>query len=142
MQVMGTMSKVFVIFLFTLMPVSVFAMSALSDEDLSNISGRSGVSIMPNITMSIHIDVLAWGDSDGLGSDNIWGVQTSGGYFGVTNLTLTNLYIGPRTGPYTGMWPITINVSNGVVRAVDESYTRIDLEYLQNTLMLSNLKWR
>ena len=136
------MNKVFVIFIFILLPVSVLAMSPLSDEDLSNISGRAGVSIMPNITMSIHIDVLAWGDSDGLGSDNIWGVQTSGGYVGVTNLTITNLYIGPRTGSYTGMWPITIDVSNGVVRAVDESYTRLDLEYLQNPLMLSNLKWR
>jgi hypothetical protein len=139
---MKHMNKVFVIFIFILLPVSVFAMSPLSDEELSSISGQAGVSIMPNITMDIHIDVLAWGDSDGLGSNNIWGVQTSGGYVGVTNLTLTKLYIGPRTGSYTGMWPITIDVSNGFVRAVDESYTRLDLEYLQNPLMLSNLKWR
>ena len=136
------MNKVFVIFVFILLPVSVLAMSPLSDEDLSSISGQAGVSIMPNITMNIHIDVLAWGDSDGLGSNNIWGVQTCGGYVGVKNLTITNLYIGPRTGPYTGMWPITIDVSKGVVRAVDESYTRFDLEYLQNPLLLSKLKWR
>jgi hypothetical protein len=136
------MDKVFVIFAFILFPVSVFAMSPLSDDDLSNISGQAGVSIMPNITMNIHFDVLAWGDSDGLGSDNIWGVQTSGGYVGVTDLTVKNLYIGPRTGPYTGMWPITIDVGSGVVRAADESYTRLDLEYLQNPLILSNLKWR
>jgi hypothetical protein len=136
------MNKVFVIFVFIFLPVSVLAMSQLSDEDLSCICGRSGVSIMPNITMNIHFDVLAWGDSDGLGSDNIRGVQTSGGYVGVKNLTVTNLYIGPRTGPYTGMWPITIDVSNSVVHAVDESYNRLDLEYLQNPFMLSNLKWR
>jgi hypothetical protein len=136
------MNKVFVILVFILVPVCVLAMNPLSDEDLSSISGQAGVSIMPNITMNIHIDVIAWGDSDGLGSNNIWGVQTSGGYVGVTNLTITNLHIGPRTGSYTGMWPVTIDVSNGVIHAVDESYTRLDLEYLQNPLMLSNLKWR
>jgi hypothetical protein len=124
------MNKVFVIFAFILLPVSVLAMSPLSDEDLSNISGRAGVSIMPNITMSIHIDVLAWGDSDGLGSDYIWGVNTRGGYVGVTNLTISNLYIGPRTDSYTGMWPITIDVANGLIRSSDESYQA----------MLSNLK--
>jgi hypothetical protein len=136
------MNKAFVIFVFILLPVSVLAMSPLSDEDLSSISGQAGVSIMPNITMNIHFDVLAWGDSDGLGSNNIWGAQTSGGYVGVKNLTVTNLYIGPRTGSYTGIWPITIAVGNGVVHAVDEAYTRVDLEYLQNPLVLSNLKWR
>jgi hypothetical protein len=139
---MGHMNKVFAIAVLILLPVSVLAMSPLSDEDLSSINGQAGVSIMPNITMNIHIDVLAWGDSDGLGSDNIWGVKTSGGYVGVKNLTLTNLYIGPRTGPYTGMWPITIDVGNGVVRTADEAYTRLDLEYLQNPLRLPNLKWR
>jgi hypothetical protein len=136
------MNKISVIFVFIVLPASVFAMSPLSDEDLSSISGQAGVSIMPNITMSIHFDILAWGDSDGLGPNNIWGVQTSGGYVGIKNLTLTNLYIGPRTGSYTGMWPITIDVSSGIVRAFDEAYTRIDLEYLQNPLMQSNLKWR
>jgi len=121
-----------------LLPMSVAAMTPLADAELSDISGRAGVSIMPNITMNIHFDVIAWGDSDGLGPNNIWGVATSGGYVGVTNLSISNLYIGPRTDAYNGLYPITIDVANGVPRGPDETYTRIDLEALRNPFLQWN----
>jgi hypothetical protein len=134
------MKSILTFIVLILLPVSLLAMTPLSDEDLSAISGQAGVSIMPNITMNIHFDVLAWGDSDGLGSDNIWGLDTSGGYVGVTDLIIRNLYVGPRTAAYTGLLPLTISVGTGLVRAADETYTRIDLEALQNQLILLNLR--
>ncbi len=132
------MKKAVLFFILMLHPVSVFALSPLSDEELANISGQSGVSIMPNITMSLHIDVIAWGDSDGLGIDYTWGLRTTGGYFGVTDLSISNLYIGPCTGAYTGMWPITIDVGNGSIRTSHESYTRLQLDYQSYKAMLSS----
>jgi hypothetical protein len=136
------MKKALLFIIIMSIPVTLLALSPLSDEDLAGISGQSGVSIMPNITMNIHIDVLAWGDSDGLGQNNIWGQNTSGGYFGVTNFTITNLHVGPRTDSYTGLWPLTIDVSNGLIRTSDESYTRTELTFLQYQAMLANLNLR
>ncbi|HQI80692.1 MAG TPA: hypothetical protein PLR71_03945 [Deltaproteobacteria bacterium] len=51
-----------------LFPLSLSAMTPMSDEDLSEVSGQTGVSIWVDITMNIHIDTIAWGDSDGLGA--------------------------------------------------------------------------
>lgn len=47
-------------------PLSAAAMQPLDETDLSLITGRSGVSFFVDVTMDIHIDTLAWGDSDGL----------------------------------------------------------------------------
>ena len=135
------MKKAMVFLLILLSPVLVRAMTPLSDDELAGICGQSGVSIMPNITMDIHFDVLAWGDSDGLGTSTVKGTQTSGGYVGLTNFTIKNLTIGPRTDAYTGLWPLTIDVGNGVIHASNEIYTRYDLETLLNPLNYSRLKW-
>lgn len=129
------MKNIAMILAVLLLPMSAGAMTPLGDTELSDISGRAGVSIMPNITMNIHFDVIAWGDSDGLGPNSIWGVETSGGYVGVTNLGIASLYVGPRTDAYSGLYPITIDVANGVPRGPDETYTRIDLEALRNPFM-------
>jgi hypothetical protein len=115
-----------------LLPVSVWALTPLADDELSEIRGQSGVSIMPNITMNIHFDVIAWGDSDGIGG------STSGGYVGVTNLTVNNLYIGPREDVNNELWPTTIQVINGRPYVVYD--TRIDLQTLRNPLVSRNLK--
>jgi hypothetical protein len=138
------MKSIVVFLMMVLLPVCAGAMKPISDTELSDISGQAGVSIMPNITMDIHFDVIAWGDSDGLapGPYNPWGITASGGYVGVTNLTINNLYIGPRTDAYTGLYPITIDVANGTIRAIDESYLRFDLSALPYPFMPWNLRWR
>ena len=115
-----------------LLPLSVWAMMPLADDELSEVSGQSGVSIMPNITMDIHFDVIAWGDSDGIGG------STSGGYVGVTNLTINNLYIGPREDAYDELWPTTVQIINGNPYVVYD--TRVDLNILRNPLAAHNLK--
>ena len=90
-------------FIIFLLPFSTWAMTPLTDSELSDVSGQAGVSIMVDIAMNIHFDILAWGDADGLGTNNIWGENTTGGYFGVKNLSINNLYIGPRTDAYSYM---------------------------------------
>jgi hypothetical protein len=134
------MKRTLILLAVLLLPLSLQAMTLLNDAELSDVSGQAGVSIMPNITMNIHFDVIAWGDSDGLGANNIWGLATNGGYVGVTNLAISGLYIGPRTDAYTGLYPITIDVAGGIPHAVDETYIRLDAERIQNTLLLLNLK--
>ena len=129
----------FIIFLF---PFSIWAMTPLTDSELSDVTGQAGVSIFVDITMDIHIGVLAWGDSDGLGSNNIWGAQTNGGYVGVTNLTINNLYIGPRMDAYSynELYPITIDGATVISHSVDDSYSRMDLSIIQNPLMPWNTR--
>jgi hypothetical protein len=119
-----------------LLPFSTWAMTPLTDSELSDINGQAGVSIMPNIAMKIHFDILAWGDSDGLGSDNIWGGQTSGGYIGLTNFNM-KFQIKPRDDNYNGynslmMNPITIDVATGYIPyGADTTFVRIGLGALK-----------
>jgi hypothetical protein len=137
------MKSALLYFIIFLLPFSSWAMTPLTDSELSDVNGQAGVSIMPNIRMNIYIGVIAWGDSDGLGTNNIWGEKTTGGYFGVTNLSITNLYIGPRTDAYlyNGSYPTTIDGATVISHTVDDSYLRIDLSALQNPLMPWNSRW-
>ena len=126
------MKSALLFFIFFLLPFPTWAMTPLTDSELSDVNGQAGVSIMPNIAMNIHFDVLAWGDSDGLGSNNIWGGQTSGGYVGLTNFNITNLQIKLRDDDnYNGynslmMKPITIDVATGYIPyGADTTFVRI-----------------
>ena len=118
------MKKLFIILTITLvLPLSVFAMKPIADSEMSQVIGKAGVSFFVDITMNISIDTIAWGDSDGLapGPYNPWGIDTAGGYVGVTNFKVTNLSIRPRTDGYnlissSAYWPAasTIDVYNGI----------------------------
>jgi hypothetical protein len=136
------MKSALLFFIVFLLPFSTWAMTPLTDSELSDVSGQAGVSIMPNINMDIYIGVIAWGDTDGLGASNIWGEKTTGGYAGVTNFNITNLYIGPRTDyyGYNGSYPITIDGATIISHTVDDSYIRMDLSTLQNPLMTLNTR--
>ena len=105
------------------LPLGAFAMKPMADQDLSHVTGMAGVSFFVDITMNISIGTLAWGDSDGLapGPYNPWGIDTAGGYVGITNFKVTNLSIRPRTdGLYpvssSAYWPseATIDVVGGI----------------------------
>jgi hypothetical protein len=121
-----------------LVPLSLWAMTPLADSELSLVNGQAGVSIMPNITMDIHIDCIAWGDSDGLGSNNIWGeTNTKGGYVGVTNVTITGLTIGPRPDVvYLPNSAPSLVPAGAKVLSHTEDYSNmhVDLTPLQNPL--------
>ena len=118
------MKRLFMILAVIMMlPISVFAMKPMADQDLSHVTGMAGVSFFVDITMNISIGTLACGDSAGLapGPYNPWGIDTAGGYVGVTNFKVTNLSIRPRTDGFypissSAYWPsaATIDVYNGV----------------------------
>ena len=118
-----------------LLPLSIWAMTPLTDSELSDVSGQAGVSFMFDIAMHIHFDVLAWGDSDGLGTKNIWGTDT--------NLTITNLYIGPRMDAsiYDELYPTTIDGTKIISHTVDYSNMQTDLSTFQNPLIPWNSRW-
>lgn len=71
------MKNMFIALMMVLLPLSLQAMTPISDEELAEISGQTGVSIWVDITMDIHIDCIAWGDSDGIGGEVTY---RSGGY--------------------------------------------------------------
>ncbi len=116
------MKRVFVFLAIMILPMSIWAMTPVTDYDLSNVTGQAGVNINPNISMNIYIGTMAWGDSDGItGIYNPWIVpaNSSGGYIGIANFNLSNLTIEERMestdnyGGYNTMMvkPITIDVA-------------------------------
>ena len=72
-----------------ILPLSVSAMSPLTDSELSAVTGQSGVSINLDVRMDIHIDVIAWGDADGIGTV----AGHNGGWVGLSQLNITGLRI-------------------------------------------------
>ena len=85
------MKKVLAFLAIMLLPMSVMAMTPVTDNDLANVTGQAGVSINVDVTMDLDIDVAAWGDSDGFLTGS------SAGWVGVTSLAVNTLHIWPRT---------------------------------------------
>jgi hypothetical protein len=75
--------------------MSVMAMTSISEDELSSITGQSGVSIGADLTMNLSLGKVAWGDIDGLANDNTG--STSGGWVGIDNLYISNLRIHMRS---------------------------------------------
>jgi hypothetical protein len=80
-----------VLFVFVALPMSVMAMTTISDNDLSAVTGQSGVSIGADITINMSADVIAWGDADGVG-----GTSTAG-WVGLSGLAINNMRIHMRS---------------------------------------------
>ena len=84
------MKRVLTVLAILLLPLSVWAMTPVTDNDLSNVTGQAGVNINANVSMNVYIGTMAWGDSDGITSIyNPWTVPagSSGGYIGITTST-------------------------------------------------------
>jgi len=81
-----------------LLPLSVMAMTPVSDTTLSDVTGQAGVNINADLMMDININTIAWGDSDGITATQTpgWTASTSGGYIGVTGFNIDNLRIKAR----------------------------------------------
>jgi hypothetical protein len=115
---------------FLLLPLSVWAMTPMADNELDAVSGQTGVSILPNITMNIHFDVIAWGDADGIGG------SSAGGYVGVKDLSISGLSIGMRTDDeYAAVFPSRTVVVEGKPLTVYD--TSITLENLRHPFNLN-----
>jgi hypothetical protein len=89
-----------------ILPLSVMAMTSISDNELSAVTGQAGVSISMDVEAQLTINTLAWGDSDGInhGSNLIeYAVPgyTSAGFVGLDNLSMTIHISGRTDGPYS-----------------------------------------
>jgi hypothetical protein len=119
-----------------LLPLTIWAMTPLTDTELSEINGQAGVSIWVDITMDIHIDVIAWGDSDGLGGNNTGGDKSTGSYPGASGVSITDLSTGPHmySSIYERSYPSAIKGAKIIAHTVDYLYSPIDLSILQNPI--------
>jgi hypothetical protein len=150
------MKRVLTFLAILLLPLSVWAMTPVSDSDLSNVTGQAGVNINADVTMNIGIGTVAWGDASGvdayasLGSG--WAAVGSTGYVGVTNFNINNLRIKARetdtygTGYSTAgtatpntyntiyLKPITIDVATDAGTYGGRTFVRFGLGSLQITL--------
>jgi len=149
------MKRVLTILAILLLPLSVWAMTPVSDSDLSNVTGQAGVNINADLTMNIGIGTMAWGDSTGvdayasLGTN--WSADAGAGYVGITGFNITNLRIkaretdtygsgystvgtsAPNTYNTLYLKPITIDVSSGANHG-GRTYVRFGLGSLQVSL--------
>ena len=92
----------YILILLLCIPVSLWAMTPVADDELSSVTGRAGVNINADLTMNITIGTMAWGDASGIDTGFAqfgWGTaDTTAGYVGVTNLTMTGVWIKSRDG--------------------------------------------
>lgn len=73
-------------------PLSAMAMTPISDMELSDVTGQSGVSINLDMTIDVTADALSWGDADG-----IVGVADNAGFVGLTDFVMNDLVIKARS---------------------------------------------
>ena len=100
------MKKIFAIFALAailMVPMSVLALTTVSDSDLSAVTGQSGVSINLDVTVSLTANVIAWGDTDGIQNiqgygDNMQGdaAYNTTGYIGLDTVSIQGLRLRMR----------------------------------------------
>jgi hypothetical protein len=81
-------------------PLSAMAMTTIADNELSSVTGQSGVSINMDVNMNLSMATLAWGDSDGVtGSvvNNIGGTTNNTGWVGLSTFNATGIHAQLRT---------------------------------------------
>ena len=109
------MKRVLTILAILLLPISVWAMTPVTDSDLSKVTGQAGVSINQDVAMDIPMGTMAWGDSDGLGNIvlgahttnhttglNPWTTVTTGGYIGINDFDMQVRIKARTTDTYNG----------------------------------------
>ncbi len=87
------MKRVLTFLAILLLPLSVWAMTPITDTQLSDVTGQAGVSFNFDFTLDLQFGQLGWGDSNGLGPAN----GNVGGWVGIDSLHMTALHIWPRT---------------------------------------------
>ena len=84
-----------VLFALVVLPMSVMAMTTISDNELSTVTGQAGVSINVDVTAQLTIGTVAWGDSDGFAG------YTNAGFVGIGGLNLSVHASGRHDGAFS-----------------------------------------
>jgi hypothetical protein len=119
------MKKILAFLSLVVLPLSAMAMTAVSDETLSDVTAQSGVSINANLTMDMSINTIAWGDSDGLGTG------TTKGYIGCKNFDLKGVTINSQDTLGADFRPITIDVATSNTYGTNVTFIRYGLGTLK-----------
>ena len=84
-----------VLFALVVLPMSVMAMTTISDNELSTVTGQAGVSINVDVTANLTIGTVAWGDADGFAG------YTNAGFVGIQGLNLAVHASGRHDGAFS-----------------------------------------
>ncbi len=106
------MKRVLTFLAIMLLPLSVMAMTPVSDQTLSDVTGQAGVNINADLMMNIQIGTVAWGDADGITASYNpgWALTSDGGYVGITGLNIENLRIKARETDNFGVgYPVILD---------------------------------
>lgn len=122
------MKRVLTLLAIMVLPLSVMAMTPVSDKALSDVTGQAGVSIIPDVTITMSETDIAWGDPDGLGG------TTSAGWIGMANLDMSTDIECTVLDPSDGVLPITIDVATDSTYGDNITYIRTNLGTLSMTL--------
>lgn len=105
------MKRVLTFLAIMLLPLSVMAMTPVTDSTLSDVTGQAGVDITNDLTMDVSITTLAWGDQDGYAG------AASYGWVGISPLNLIDLTInGTQTidvGTVGGVTKVRMGIVDG-----------------------------
>ena len=79
------MKSILVFVAVLVLPITIWAMTPISDSELSDVTGQSGVTIIIDVTMNIQFATIAWGDPDGceINYKSPVGLDTDVSYLGV-----------------------------------------------------------
>ncbi len=72
--------------------LSAMAMQSIGDNELSKVTGQSGVSLGLDATVDMSFGIIAWGDKDGIAGT----AYTNAGWVGLANGSIDDLRIRPR----------------------------------------------
>ena len=79
-----------------ILPLSAMAMTTVADNELSAVTGQAGVSINIDMTATIALGDIAWGDSDGIAGTP----YNTQGFVGMQGMSLTITVAGRLDGPF------------------------------------------
>lgn len=86
------MKRTGILLLLFMLPLCLVSMNPLSDSDLSEVTGQSGVTIHIDAALDVSFAQVGWGDTDGVS-----GISTQGGWIGIDGLKMEHLHVWPRT---------------------------------------------
>jgi hypothetical protein len=128
------------------LPLSAMAMTTIADNELSTVTGQSGVSINVNVTANLAIGDIAWGDVDGAAGFG----YANAGFVGLSAMNLTVHISGRHDGPFANTTagagyllgkPITIdvgtNTSGATIVAIGLPTVEVIMSSLDTDIFLS-----
>jgi hypothetical protein len=112
-------------------PFTAFALTPISDSQMNDVTGQTGVSIAVDVHMQMDIETAAWGDDDGIGG------TSQGAWVGASNIT-GDLFFGLRkdaaTAQMTGIANAGADAALATAGFADEAAFNTTVDGLKATI--------